>query len=219
MQGTVTFFDIEEGRGNIQSDDGRMLSFEVKDLALGILPDSIKPDCRVEFSQAENSIFDIRLSAVQNLLDDGIYYTEPSEVGITSRTYPDGFELLDKSDITLHFEAKTENLLKHRMIDLCRKLGGNVVTDYRSESFERNSIGFSFQMFRGSCSFANIGNKSDDKNDTAVSLYDLKHRLNHSKILEISKDEERSAMGLKIIKISGFILLIIFTLGFLFGKG
>ena len=55
--------------------------------------------------------------------------------------------------------------------------------------------------------------KRDD--NAPLSLYDLKHKLNHEKLLKYHQDEQNSRTGLKIAKISGLILLIIFTVGFI----
>ncbi len=214
MKGTVTYFNTDEDRGAIQSDDGLLLNFSSESLVQSQDLPLLEDGCRVEFELEDSIVVKMTILKEQSLLDDKCFYLEPKEVGLITSGVPSGFELIDSSDIELHREARTSKALKLTFINLCEKLGGNVVLDYKEEQFTRNSIGFSFDMYRGSFRVGLIGKKVDDKTDGALSLSELKQKINHENIEKLADDEKKSKLGLKIVKISGAILLIIFTIGF-----
>lgn len=215
MKGTITYFNADENTGAIQSDDGLLLNFSTESLSPNQDESKLINGCRVEFDLDEDKIVEnMLISKEQNLLEDNIFYVEPSQTGIISSGIPEGYELIDSSDIALKREARNSKSLKFAFIDLCEKLGGNVVLDYKEERFTRNSIGFSFYMYRGTARVGLIAKKADANTDGALSLRDLKNKIRHDGIEKIASDERKSQLGLKLVKISGAILLIIFTIGF-----
>jgi hypothetical protein len=214
MKGTITYFNADENTGAIQSDDGLLLNFSTESLSPNQDESKLINGCRVDFELEDNIVVNMLICKEQNLLDDNIFYKEPSQTGIISSGIPEGYELIDSSDITLNREARNSKSLKLAFIDLCEKLGGNVVLDYSEERFTRNSIGFSFFMYRGTARVGLIAKKADANTDGALSLRDLKNKIRHEGIEKIASDERKSQLGLKLVKISGAILLIIFTIGF-----
>lgn len=218
MKGTITYFNADENTGAIQSDDGLLLNFSTESLAPNQDESKLINGCRVDFNLEDKIVVNMLISKEQNLLEDNIFYLEPAQTGIISSGIPDGYELIDSSDITLKREARNSRSLKFAFIDLCEKLGGNVVLDYKEERFTRNSIGFSFYMYRGTARVGLIAKKADSNTDGAQSLRELKHKIRHDGIEKIASDERKSQFGLKLVKISGAILLIIFTIGFFLSK-
>ncbi len=214
MKGTITYFNADENTGAIQSDDGLLLNFSTESLSPNQDESKLINGCRVDFELEDNIVVNMLICKEQNLLEDNIFYKEPSQTGIISSGIPEGYELIDSSDITLNREARNSKSLKLAFIDLCEKLGGNVVLDYSEERFTRNSIGFSFYMYRGTARVGLIAKKADANTDGALSLRDLKNKIRHEGIEKIASDERKSQLGLKLVKISGAILLIIFTIGF-----
>ena len=214
MKGTITYFNADENTGAIQSDDGLLLNFSTESLAPAQDDSKLINGCRVDFGIEDKIVVNMIILKDQNLLEDNIFYVEPQQTGIISSGIPEGYELIDSSDIALNREARNSKSLKFAFIDLCEKLGGNVVLDYKEERFSRNSIGFSFYMYRGSARIGLIAKKADENTDGALSLRDLKNKIQHDRIEKIADDEKKSQLGLKIVKISGAILLIIFTIGF-----
>ncbi len=214
MEGTVTLFDKETHLGKIQCDDGRIADFDKSALAPALHYSDVRVGLRVSFSEEEGRLSHILPLSKQDLIEGEMFYLEPSEIGIAKDAIPEGYELLDKGERMLNLEAKTSKALKLKFIDICRKLQGNVVLDYSEEEFSRNSIGFSISMVRGSATFGVMGRKADENTEGACSLYDLKHKLRHETLLKLHGDEEKGKIGLKIIKYSGFILLLLFTYGF-----
>ncbi len=214
MKGTITYFNADENTGAIQSDDGLLLNFSTESLSPNQDESKLINGCRVDFELEDNIVVNMLICKEQNLLEDNIFYQEPSQTGIISSGIPEGYELIDSSDITLNREARNSKSLKLAFIDLCEKLGGNVVLDYSEERFTRNSIGFSFYMYRGTARVGLIAKKADANTDGALSLRDLKNKIRHEGIEKIASDERKSQLGLKLVKISGAILLIIFTIGF-----
>lgn len=214
MKGTITYFNADENTGAIQSDDGLLLNFSTESLSPNQDESKLINGCRVDFGLEDNIVVNMLICKEQNLLEDNIFYVEPSQTGIISTGIPEGYELIDSSDITLNREARNSKSLKLAFIDLCEKLGGNVVLDYKEERFTRNSIGFSFYMYRGTARVGLIAKKADANTDGALSLRDLKNKIRHEGIEKIASDERKSQLGLKLVKISGAILLIIFTIGF-----
>ena len=214
MEGTITLFDNAAKAGKIQCDDGRILDFEETGLDSSLPVSLVRESLRVAFLEEDGGPCHIRALDKQDFIEGEIFYLEPKEIGIVREHIPMGYELIDKGEQTLHLEAKTSKALKLKFIEICRKLSGNVVLDYEDEEFSRNSIGFSISMVRGSATFGVMGRKVDDKTEGAYSLYDLKRKLSHDRLLKMHGDEEKGEVGLRIIKISGFILLVLFTYGF-----
>ncbi len=218
MKGTVTYFNKTENTGAIQSDEGLLLNFSEDSLKTNQNLSLLVDGCRVDFELKDNIVVNMVICKDQNLLEENEFYLEPKQTGIISSGIPEGFELIDSSEIILNREARNSKSLKFNFIDLCEKLGGNVVLDYKEERFTRNSIGFSFYMYRGTARVGLIAKKSDSKTDGALSLFELKRKIHHDAIEKIASDERKSKIGLKIVKISGAILLIIFTIGFFMSK-
>ncbi|WP_031491452.1 hypothetical protein [Succinivibrio dextrinosolvens] len=215
MKGTITYFNAVENTGAIQSDDGLLLKFSTESLSPNQDYSKLVNGCRVDFDLEDKLVVNMVISKEQNFLEDNIFYLEPLQTGIITSGIPEGYELIDSSDIALNREARNSKALKFAFIDLCEKLGGNVVLDYKEERFTRNSIGFSFYMYRGTARVGLIAKRADENTDGALSLRALKHKIRHEGIEKIADDEKKSKLGLKIVKISGAILLIIFTIGFL----
>lgn len=214
MKGTITYYNAVENTGAIQSDDGLLLKFSTESLVPNQDESMLVNGCRVDFELEDNIVVNMVICKEQNLLEDNVFYVEPQQTGIISSGIPEGYELIDSSEICLNREARSSKALKYAFIDLCEKLGGNIVLDYQEERFSRNSIGFSFYMYRGSARVGLIAKKSDANTDGALSLRDLKNKIRHENIEKFADDERKSKLGLKIVKISGAILLIIFTIGF-----
>lgn len=217
MKGIVTYFNLELNKGSIQADDGRMLSFDRDSLSNQDDVSKLVEGLRVEFSVDGDLILKIEIQKEQCFLEDTVFYIEPSQIGIAKDT-PQDFELIDKATYTIQREARSSKAVKLALIDDCRKLGGNVVLDYKEVQFERNSIGFSYYMYKASGVVGIIATKSDVKNDELPSLLELKNRINHQKIKELHDDSLKSKLALKVAKIAGGILFVIFALGFIFGK-
>ena len=200
MYGIITYFDKEKKEGCIQSEDGRLLNFKEDSFGPNLNVSFLDADVKVVFDADENgNVSSLMMLNEQPLLDEKIYYAEPSQI-------------IDKSEYLLTREARSSKSLKLFLIDDCSKFGGNVLLDYTEEQVLRNSIGFSYYIYRGSARPAIMGKRDDN---APLSLYDLKHKLNHEKLLKYHQDEQNSRTGLKIAKISGLILLIIFTVGFI----
>lgn len=213
MYGIITYFDKEKKEGCIQSEDGRLLNFKEDSFGPNLNVSFLDADVKVVFDADENgNVSSLMMLNEQPLLDEKIYYAEPSQIGIARESVPEGYELIDKSEYLLTREARSSKSLKLFLIDDCSKFGGNVLLDYTEEQVLRNSIGFSYYIYRGSACPAIMGKRDDN---APLSLYDLKHKLNHEKLLKYHQDEQNSRTGLKIAKISGLILLIIFTVGFI----
>ena len=72
-------------------------------------------------------------------------------------------------------------------------------------------------MFKSKAHFGLIGKKvsSDTNDERTLSLYDLKHCLNHEAIIKRFKEDQSSKRNLNVLKIFGGVLLIIFCIGFL----
>lgn len=217
MKGTVTYFNKESNKGSIQADDGRMISFGNENLSnhddVSKLVEGLRVDCIFD----ESASFKVEIQKEQCFLEDSIYYIEPSQIGIATQT-PKGYELIDKASFTIQREARSSKSLKLALIDDCRKLGGNVVLDYKEVQFERNSIGFSYYMYKATGIVGIIAKKSDLKNDELPSLHELKLRINHEKIKELYDDSLKSKLALKVTKIAGVVLFFVFALGFVFSK-
>lgn len=213
MKGIVTYFDKESSEGCIQAEDGRLLNFNSDSFSSKLNAQLLDADAKVNFEcDKSDRVSDLSLQDDQPLLEEKIYYAEPSDIGISRADSVEGYELIDKSLYPISRESRSEKTIKLFLIEECRKFGGNVLLDYRQEKILKNSIGFSYYIYRGQAIPAVMGRKDDT---ASSSLHDLKHRLNHKGLLNYHQDEKSRATGLKIAKISGLILLIIFTVGFI----
>ncbi len=217
MKGSVTYFSHEEGKGSIQADDGRMLSFKRSSFAKGMDDTLFFIGQSVEFELEDDNVVNL-VALNKDEPKAANFYLEPKSVNVYSSSDVENYELIDKSTQKLSKVARNPDELKSYFTSLCRSLGGNAVLDYEDSKFVKNSIGFSYYLYRGSAAFGVIGTKAESSNDSALSYSDLKHKLNHAEIEKMATDEKKSQKSLKVLKIAGIVLLIIFTIGFLMSE-
>ncbi len=217
MQGTITFFDKDNLKGSIQADDGRMVAFDKSSLASDQDLNQLQIDLRVDLElDNEGRACKLKPCSNQIILEDHIFYKCPSEIGLSQDT-PEGFELIDCSPQEIELDTHTQIEAKRKFCKLASQFGANVVLGFKSEPYTKNSIGFSYQMFKSKAHFGLIGKKvsSDTNDEHTLSLYDLKHCLNHEAIIKRFKEDQSSKRNLNVLKIFGGVLLIIFCIGFL----
>ncbi len=213
MKGSVTYYSKEEGKGAIQTEDGRMFSFKREDFASGMDDTLFYTGQTAEFDSFEDKAVQVK---ALNLDEPKTFnfYLEPKEINVYTSSEVENYELIDKSAHRLSKVARNPDELKSYFTELCKSLGGNAVLDYEDSKFIRNSIGFSYYLYRGFASFGVLGIRSESSNDNALSYNDLRHRLNHERVEKMALDEKKSKTSLKVLKIAGIVLLIIFSIGF-----
>lgn len=217
MQGTVTYFDKENLKGAIQSDNGQLLSFDDSSLDNETKVGNLSVDMRVGFEiNEDDTVTGLCILKDQIIIEDKIFYEAPSRVGF-AKGVPDGFELIDSDDLRLEVEARNTKQAKAMLVSIAKSVGANLVMDYKEEQFVRNSIGFSYYMYRASARFGLIAKKTDDnsKDVKKVSLYDLKHTLSHEIIAKNYSDNKKSKKGIFLLKVLGALLVMVFFIGFL----
>ncbi len=146
---------------------------------------------------------------------DDLFYETPDEIGLSRRGIPDGFELIRKVDEALERSARSESMAKYKLAEACKKYGANVILNYSAERFVRNSIGFSFYMYRVSGYPAVMGKVSKNGSFSREELEDS------LKVNEIQADVKRSKSAKKgnfILKCFAVGMALFFLAGFLLSK-
>ncbi len=208
LKGTISLVNHSSKSGCIQGKDGKIYRFSFDDVKGDMAPALEMP---VEFYANLDDAYNISLKVDDSFYESQTLFNEPQEVGLCAHGIPDGYELIASANRRLSFEHRKENFAKWGLINEVAKCGGNVVLDYKIEKLIKNSIGFSLYYYKVTGVPAVIG-KHDPKGD--LSLLDLKNRLDLKKIEKRYQFHESVKIGNKILKILGFILLVIFVIGF-----
>lgn len=146
---------------------------------------------------------------------DNVFYKVPDEIGLSRRGVPEGFELIAKADRSLSCEARLESTAKYKLAALAERFGANVVIDYTVERFVRNSIGFSFYMYRATGTAAVMGQESDEGTFTRG---DLEGKLDLKGIEDHCRRMEQGKKGAFYLKLFCALLFVTFLLGFIVSK-
>ena len=233
MKGTISFYNADEQRGSIKGDDGNIYdftldnvnadNFEIEPLreVITSLPksatykDCLVSDLRVGFEVLEDdSLKDIYALKEQNLILDKVHYMVPKEVGI-ALDIPKPYQVIDKAEFLIHRTARNPRSLMLGLISDCKALGGNVLIDFEKKQIVKNSIGFSYYLYEGQGIVAVMA-YPDEKGTSRMSL--LKSSINHKRIAKIHKEDLNNKLGIKLLKILGAFLLVMFTIGFILAK-
>lgn len=122
------------------------------------------------------------------------------------------YELIDCSDKLIVEEHRSAQGAKDKLISRAILFGGNCVKDVKVKPFERNSIGFSIQMYEAQGKVC-LAAKKDSNGELKRS--DLDNKLNHYDIDRYVKNQNNSKKMSFVLKVIGVILFCIFTVGFL----
>lgn len=143
--------------------------------------------------------------------DREIRYSLEIENGIYDETNSE-YELIDCSDKLICAEHRSAQGAKDKLISIALSFGGNCVKDVKVKPFERNSIGFSIQMYEATGKVC-LAAKKDDNGEYSRS--DLENMLSHYEIDRYVKNQSNSRKMSFVLKVIGVILFCIFTVGFL----
>ena len=208
MQGIITSIDREEAVGRILTTQGDSLLMK--------LDDSVKealPGMQVEFERQGSEAVKVALPDVESFDPLEVPYREVEDFAIyRSSELPFGQELLAKAPHAVKREGRTPDSAKWKMMTLAKKCGANTLINYTEERFIRNSIGFSFYMYRTSAVpavAASIDPNAFTSRDELMNKLDLEMLKRE---YQIEQGVESSRLALKII--CG-VLLLIFFIGFL----
>ena len=152
---------------------------------------------------------------VTKIKSEDVFYEIPNEIGLSRCGVPSGFELIKKADQTIECSARAESMAKHKLAQACKKYGANVILDYSAERFVRNSIGFSFYMYRVSGYPAVMAKISKDG---SFSREELEDSLNTAEIYADAKRRQSVKKGNFILKLLACAMALFFLAGFLMSK-
>lgn len=219
MKGIITYYSKQNDKGSIQSENGRIYSFSSDDCEGDFVSEDIKEPVAVTFEVSAFGSEDDGYTAAHIVAtavdpEDRVFYDVPSRVGI-SYSKPDDYEVIVESEYPVTRIGRNSNLAKKAVIDECIRIGGNAVLDYKERKILKNSIGFSFYVYEGT-GYPSVIAQRNDKGHYSKS--ELKTLLDKTEAKKIYQGEVNTKKGFKILKIIGAILLVVFTIGFIFSN-
>ena len=160
-----------------------------------------------------DEVKEVRQETGEHKPGEPVCYQEPPEVGFCRGELPEGYVLLAKSPYPLERTEHLANTAKWKLIKDCKNCGGNMLLDLREEKVLKNSIGFAYYVNRVSAYPAVVG-MPDEK--ALLNGEELAARLNLKMLSEYHERKKGAQRGIKIMKISGAVLFVIFLAGFLY---
>ena len=208
MRGIIAALNQEQGTVDLISEQGERYVTDFRpELA------EAKSGMPVEFSLEGRTVHKLSLYRPENFESGDVPYTEVKDFAIyRTDELPFGQELIARAPFPVEREGRTEDSVKWKLMSFAKKCGANCLINYSSEQYIKNSIGFSYYMYRGHAEPA-VAAVLDPK---GVSIRaELEHKLDS----EVLKHEYIIADGVQsgklALKIVCGVLLVIFCLGFI----
>ncbi len=109
-------------------------------------------------------------------------------------------------------EGRSEDSVKWKLMSFAKQCGANCLIEYQAERYIKNSIGFSYYMYRGHALPA-VAAKLDLRG--TATREELLHKLNEDHLKREYLMSEGVASGRLALKIVCGVLLAVFCAGFL----
>lgn len=207
MRGLIACLDEERGTLDILSDQGERY---VADLSAEL--DSARVGMPVEFELAGREVKQLSLYKPESFVQEEVPYTEVKEFAIyRTEELPFGQELLSKAPLPVEREGRSEDSVKWKLMSFAKKCGANCLINYQAEQYIKNSIGFSYYMYRGHA-VPGLAAVLDPK---GVATYEeLTGKLDGEQLKHEYLIADGVASGKLALKIVCGVLLLIFCIGF-----
>ncbi len=216
MQGTISYWDQEKDDGRIQSSDGQILTFKLGSFSPDSRNSVLSAGAVVEYEVSGSEAVNIKLvaAASQDDAQDDELYALPETFRILKpeESEKGDFVVLASGAHAFHTEGRNLELMKQRIINHCKACGANSAVNYRVDKFIKNSIGFSYYLYKAEAYPAVIGRPT--KHMSGVTRMEASDLLNQDYIEKYHKEEKNASRGALAMKICAVILFFIFCLGF-----
>lgn len=219
LNGSITSYDNKKGEGRIQADDGHIYWFSRKFLAKAEDEAYLMVGMKVSF-QPENkdnklTAYEVVVTNPQEFEDQQNMYSEPSEFMCVKEDLVDGFDVLDRGLYPISRGERTEEKARYRLMTECTSLGANAVVRYEVECKLKSAFGYGFNQYIAKGVPVVLGRPNPQGE---MSSNDLKNRLDQDKIKKNHNAMINTKIGRLVIKGLAALLLVIFTLGFIFSS-
>lgn len=213
MKGLITSFDAIKKVGHIQDESGHIYSFNYDSFAKDEDRDIVSVGMSAKYDVNDNICCDLTLLNIDEFNADKIKYVEPDTVQILEDDLVEGYEIIDKARYKIVKGDRSIEKARYRLIEEVKSLGGNVILNSFVKTEIKNSMGYAFEYFYVYGLPAVIA-KVDEKG--SLTRKNLSEQLNHVKADKLGNMIENQKVAKIVLKILGGILLVIFTLGFIF---
>ncbi|MCR5536958.1 MAG: hypothetical protein K6F05_06045 [Succinivibrio sp.] len=167
----------------------------------------------LEFTLKDGQVSDCELYKSSNFEPLDVPYTEVKDFAIYRNAEPQkGQEILEQAPFPVEREGRTEDNVKWKLMSFAKKCGANCLIDYGAEQYIKNSIGFSYYMYRAHGTPA-VAARLDLKGESTRA--ELEDKLNEEVLKHEYILKDGMASSKLAFKIVCAVLLVIFCVGFI----
>lgn len=220
MHGLITTYDNKKGTGRVQGDDGRIYFFTRDMVAKGEDLPYLMMDMEVSFDSAmvdgRAEAHELELTNPDSFKDKNVYYTEPSEFLCEKEDLVSGFDVLDRALYRLYRNDRTEERARRALIQECLSVNANSLVSYKVETQLKGALGYGYEVVTCSGVPVVLGRMNPNGEARAE---DLKNSINQDRVKKLNSTMVNIKIGKMVIKALAAVLVVIFTLGFIFSGG
>lgn len=220
MHGVITTYDNKKGTGRVQGYDGQIYFFTREMVAkaedLPYIMMEMEADFTPSSAEGRAEAHDLVLTNPDSFNDKVVYYSEPTDFLCEREDLVSGFDVLDRGFYRLYRSERTEERARSALIRECLSVNANSLVSYKVETQLKGAMGYGYEVVTCSGVPVALGRLNPNGDLRAE---DLKNSINQNRIKKLHSSMINTKIGKMVIKVLAGILVVIFTLGFIFSGG